>query len=159
MSAVRKADGGRGARNLFHGDDVREVAHRRAAVLLVHRDAEGAEGAELAPEAGWKFVRAVDLGCARRDLLRGEVAHRLAQHVDRLAVVEAQVSHSGWSGRPASIIRVCCMVATCVRSSAYTSARATVSVRPAFTTSPRATSAEVAGARMLILYSTVTSAQ
>ena len=63
------------------------------------------------------------------------------------------------SGVPASIIRVCCMVATCLPSSEYTSARATVSVRPGFTTWPFATSAPRAGVRMLILYSTVTSEQ
>src|SRR5207247_11472322 len=87
------------------------------------------------------------------------VADRVGRRGEGLGVIEAEEAHSGWSGLPASIIRVCCMVATWVRSSAYTSARATVSVRPALTTSPRATSERVAGARMFILYSTVTSEQ
>src|SRR6184192_3283311 len=57
MRAVREPDRGRGARDLFHGDDVREIAHRRAAVFLFHRDAQQAEVAELAPEIGREFVR------------------------------------------------------------------------------------------------------
>src|SRR6202008_3221992 len=61
MRAVGEADRGRGARDLFHGDDVGEIAHRRAAVLLFHRDAEEAERAELAPEVRREFVRTVDL--------------------------------------------------------------------------------------------------
>ena len=68
MRAVRKPDRGRAARDLLHRDDVREVAHRRAAVLFLDRDAEQAEGAELAPQVGGELVRLVDLRRARRDL-------------------------------------------------------------------------------------------
>src|SRR6266511_3629986 len=73
-----KPDRGRGARDLFHGDDVGEIAHRGAAVLLLDRDAEQAERAELRPQVGRKLVAAVDLARARRDLLRREIAHAIA---------------------------------------------------------------------------------
>src|ERR1051325_3390882 len=105
-----------------------------------------------------ELVVAVDLRRARRDFLGGKVADTLAQHRDGLAVIETQHVHGG-SGMPASIIRVCSMVATCLPSSAYTSARATVSVRPGFTTSALATSPPRPGFRMFILYSTVTREQ
>ena len=51
---------------------------------------EQAEVAELAPEVGREHVLVVDLGGARRDLVGGEGAHRVAQHVDRLAEIEVQ---------------------------------------------------------------------
>ena len=88
MRAVGEADRRRGAAHLLHRDHVREVAHRRAAVLLLDGDAEQAQVAHLAPEVGRKLVGAVDLGSARRDLVRGELPHGRAQHVDRVAVVE-----------------------------------------------------------------------
>ena len=46
---------------------------------------------------GNSLLRSISRG-ARRDLLGGEVAHRLAQHGDGLAVVEAEEVHSGVSG-------------------------------------------------------------
>src|SRR5687768_16582107 len=160
MRAVRQADRGRGARDLLHGADLREVAHGAAAVVLLDGHAEQAEAPELAPQVRRKLVRLVDPGGARRDLLGGEVLHRFAQHGDGLAVIEAKQVHSGASGVLASIIRVCCIEATCLPpSSAYTSARAMVRVRPGFTTWPLARSAPRAGERILILYSTVTSEQ
>src|SRR5688572_13477071 len=155
VRAVGKPDRARGARDLLHRHDVSEVAHGRAAEFLLHRDAEQAERAELGPQLGREFVRAVDLGGARGDFLRREVAHRVAQDLEGLAMLESQEVHSGLSGRSGSAIRVCCMVATCLPSSAYTSARAIVSVRPGRITSPRATRELRAGVRMFILYSTV----
>src|SRR5262249_29998562 len=158
VRAVGESDLGRGARDLFDRDDVREVAHRRSAVLLFHRDAEQPERAELAPQVGGELVGLIDLCGARRDLLDGERPHSFAQHGDRLAVIELEHVH-GVSGVSASIMRVCSMVATCVPLSAYTSARATESVRPGFTTFAFATSVPRPGFRMFILYSTVTSEQ
>ena len=67
-----------------------EIAHAGAAILLLDGDAEQAEVAELAPEVHGEFVRAVDLGRARRDLGAGEVGHALAQLVGGLAEVEVQ---------------------------------------------------------------------
>ncbi len=76
MRAVGKADRRRGARDLLHGHDVREVAHHRAAEFLLDRDAEQAERAELLPQVRRKLVRTVDLRGARRDLLRARTRAR-----------------------------------------------------------------------------------
>ena len=46
--------------------------------------------AELRPEVAREIVVAVDLGGARRDLVGGEAAHGVAQHVDGLAEVEVE---------------------------------------------------------------------
>ena len=100
MRAVRQADRRRGARDLLHRDDVRQVAEVAAAVLLLDRHAVQAERAELRPEVGRKDVVAVDVGGARRDLVVGELLHRIAQHRDRLAEVEGEagkMSHGGVS--------------------------------------------------------------
>ena len=51
---------------------------------------EQAQAAELGPQVHGKFVRAVDLGGARGDLVGSEPAHRLAQRGDVLAVVEPE---------------------------------------------------------------------
>jgi hypothetical protein len=69
---------------------VREVAHVAAAVLLLHRDAEQAHVAELAPQVGREFVVAVDLGGARRDFLLAHLVNRVAQHVDVFAEAEVE---------------------------------------------------------------------
>src|SRR6266850_1239029 len=95
VRAVREPDRRRGARDLLHRDDVGEIAHRRAAVLFFHRHAEQAQRAELAPQVGREFIGAVDLRGARCDLLRGEIAHRVAQPGGGLAVIEAEEAHSG----------------------------------------------------------------
>ena len=88
VRAVRQAHGGRRARDLLHRHAVREVTHRRAAVRLLDGDAEDAQVAHLPPQVRRELVAAVDVGGARRDLVRGELRDRRAQHVDRLAVVE-----------------------------------------------------------------------
>ena len=51
----------------------------------------------LRHRSGGKLVVAVDLGRARRDLGGGELPHGLAQHVDRLAVVEVEGGKSSMS--------------------------------------------------------------
>ncbi len=68
-----RPDRRRGARHLFHRDDVREVAEVGAAVLLLHRHAVQAERAELLPEVGAGTGCRGRCGGARRDLVGGEV--------------------------------------------------------------------------------------
>ena len=90
MGAVGQPDGGRAAADLLHGDAVLEVAEARAAVLLLHRDAEQAQLAELRPQCARELVGLVDLGGDRRDLVGGEAAHAGAQLVGRLAEIEVE---------------------------------------------------------------------
>ncbi len=56
VRAVRQAHGGRRATHFLHRNAVREVAHRDAAVLGLHRDAQQAEFAELRPQRAGKLV-------------------------------------------------------------------------------------------------------
>ena len=90
VRAVRQADRRRGAADLLHRDDVRQVTHRGAAVFLLDGDAEQADVAHLAPQVRREDVVAVDLRRARRDLAVGELLHRRAQHVDGLAKMKVQ---------------------------------------------------------------------
>src|SRR5471030_88658 len=92
VGAVGQADRRPCAADFLHRDDVREIAHAGAAVFFADGDAEQADGAELAPQVGGELVCAVDLGGAWRNLARGKIAHRVAQHVDVYAEVE-------WQGR------------------------------------------------------------
>jgi hypothetical protein len=94
MGAVGEADRGRGAGDLLHGDDVGEVAHLRAAVLLLGGHAEQAHLAELPPQVGGEQVVAVDLARARQDLVLREIPDGVAQQVDVLAEVEVDSEHS-----------------------------------------------------------------
>src|SRR6185436_13412581 len=91
---VGKTDRRRGAGYFLHGDDVREIAHRRAAVGFLDGDAEQSQVAHLAPQVGGKLVGGIDLRRAWRDFLQGEIAHGIAQHGDALAVVEVEIAHS-----------------------------------------------------------------
>ena len=56
MRAIGQAHRARGARDLFHDDDVREIAEIGAAPALRNRDAEQAGGAELRPQVAREFV-------------------------------------------------------------------------------------------------------
>ena len=85
MRAVGEPDRRRTARNLLHGDAVREIPHAGAAVFLRDGDAEHAELAELRPEVARKLVLAVDLVGARRDVVLAEARDRIAQRVHVLA--------------------------------------------------------------------------
>ena len=67
-----------------------EIAHPRAAILLLDGDAEEPERAELRPQLARKLVGAVDLVGDRGDLVSGKVAHRLAQHFDVAAETEIE---------------------------------------------------------------------
>ena len=70
-----------------------------AAVLLLDGDAEQAEVAELAPQVHREFVER-SISAARGAIsAAAKLAHGLAQHVDRLAEVEARAAGSRSSGR------------------------------------------------------------
>jgi hypothetical protein len=93
VGAVGQADRGRGAADLLDRDGVREVAHARAAVFLVHGDAQKPKLPHLAPELVGKRVGPVDLGRHRlHAVLRPAVDH-LAQRVHVLAEVERHRGH------------------------------------------------------------------
>ena len=80
--------------SLLHGDDVRQVAHAGAAVVLGDGDAEQAEIAQLPPEVGGEGVLAVDLGRERCDLAGRRRRARVAQHLDGLAEIVVQPPHA-----------------------------------------------------------------
>ena len=88
MRPVGQADRGRPARDLLHGDDVRQVAEVGAAVVFRHGQAVHAEFAQLLPEVHRELVAAVDLRGARRDFLGDELLQGLAQQRDVFAEVE-----------------------------------------------------------------------
>ena len=90
MRAVGQADRGGGARNLLHRHAMGEIAEPGAAQFLFDGDAEEAERAELRPQLARKAVGAVDLVGVGRDLVLGESAHRVAQHVDIAAEAEIE---------------------------------------------------------------------
>ena len=75
MRAVGEADRPRGPRDLFHDDDVGEIAEVRTAKALGHGDAEQALSTQGRPQVARKFVAAVDVGGARGNPLRGEAPH------------------------------------------------------------------------------------
>src|SRR5215472_5178622 len=78
-----------------------QIAELRAAVLLVYRDAQQAQVAELAPNPPRKFVLAVHLGRNRRQFLLRKPAHSLAHQRDRLAQLKVQSFHivSDYAGK------------------------------------------------------------
>ena len=88
MRAVGQPDRGRAARNLLHGDDMGEIAHVGAAILLRRGHAEQAEIAKTLPEVGREQVGFLDLSGARRHLRLDKGAHGVAQHADVLAQIE-----------------------------------------------------------------------
>src|ERR1700674_2910973 len=67
-----------------------EIAHPGAAPFLLDRDAQEAKLAHLRPQVAWKFVAAIDLGGARRDLVAGKVGHGVAQPVEVFAEAEIE---------------------------------------------------------------------
>src|SRR6476469_1521156 len=90
MRAVAQADGGRGARNLLQRDAMFEITQTRAAELFLDGDAVQTDGSHLWPEVARELVRAVDLRCARRDLVLGEIACGRADHVGGFAEIEIE---------------------------------------------------------------------
>jgi hypothetical protein len=91
MRAIGEPDRPRGARDLFHGDGVGEIAEAGATPALRDRDAEETELPEGRPQVARKLIAAVDVGGARGDPLRGKAAHLLADLLDRLAEAEIAV--------------------------------------------------------------------
>src|SRR5262249_45887438 len=94
MRAVRQANRRRSAGNFLHRYAMGEVAEPGAAPFFLDRDAEQPERAELWPQLARESVGAIDLLGARRDLVLGEVAHRVAEHVDTAAKPE---TGAGWA--------------------------------------------------------------
>ena len=90
VRAVRQTHAGAGARNFFHGDHVRQIAHVGAAVFLAHGDAEHAQAAHFLPQVHGELVVLVDLSGARCDLGLCKFAHRVAQGVDVFAKLKVQ---------------------------------------------------------------------
>ena len=92
MGAVGQAHRRARARDLFHRHAMGEIAEPRPAVLLLDGDAMQAERAHLRPQVARKCVAAVDLVGAGGDLVLGEAADRLAQHVHLGAETEVKTS-------------------------------------------------------------------
>ena len=107
VGAVGERHRGRGAAHLLHRHAVFEIAQPGAAVFLLDGDAEQAEFAQLRPELAREFVRPVDLGGARRDLVWAKAAtvSRIIAAVsprsntksgERLAIMRRTIT--GWRG-------------------------------------------------------------
>jgi hypothetical protein len=90
VGAIGEADRGRAAAHLFHGHDMGEVTHIRAAMLFFDGDAVQPERAHLGPELTREFVGAVYLGGERRDLIVGKAADGVAQLIDLGAEIEIE---------------------------------------------------------------------
>ena len=90
MRAIREADRGRGARDFFHRDDVRQVAELGAAVLFLDRHAVQTESAELLPQVVREKVLAVDGRGAGRNFCGGKCLDRVAKRIDGVAQVEVE---------------------------------------------------------------------
>src|SRR3954454_10841635 len=75
MRAVGKPDGAGGARDLFHGNRVCEIAETGAAPALRHRYAQQSLFTEGRPEVRWKLVAAVDLRRPRCNAFRREATY------------------------------------------------------------------------------------
>src|SRR6188472_3436773 len=67
-----------------------EITQTRAAELFLDGDAVQTDGSHLWPEVARELVRAVDLRCARRDLVLGEIACGRADHVGGFAEIEIE---------------------------------------------------------------------
>src|SRR5262249_25100801 len=90
MGAVRQADRRRTARDFLHGHAMGKVPEAGTAVFFLDRDAVQPERTHLWPEIARESVRFVDLVGARSDLVLGERAGGLAQHVDVFAESEVE---------------------------------------------------------------------
>ena len=91
VGAVRKANGGGGPADFFHGDDVGQVAHVGTAVLLLHGNTQQAHVAELTPEIHGELVVPVDVGGPGRDFCGGEAVDLLAEHVEGFTKAEIEL--------------------------------------------------------------------
>src|SRR3569832_2937498 len=71
----RKTHGSRGARDLFHGDRMRQVAEACAAPALGYRDPQQSLLTEGRPQVTRKFIAPIDLVRPRRNALRCEAPY------------------------------------------------------------------------------------
>ena len=90
MRAVGQADRRRRPGNFLNRDAMLEIAEPRAAIFLLDGNPVQAEVAEFRPQVARELVALVDLGGARRDLMRREVADGLANRVRGLAEIEIE---------------------------------------------------------------------
>ena len=75
VRSIGEPDRAAGARDLFHDDDVRQVAQVGAAPALRHGHAEQAQRPQLGPEVARKLVSTIDFIGQRRDPLAREATH------------------------------------------------------------------------------------
>src|SRR5687768_5922403 len=97
MRSVREADRGGGARNLFHRNDMREIAHSCATVLFADSDSEHSQVSQFVPQVDGKFISLVDRRSARRDLCRSEARNRQTKRNKRFVkakIKRGKGSHS-----------------------------------------------------------------
>jgi len=90
VGAVGEADRGGSAGDLFHRDNMFEIAEAGAAPLLFDSNAEEAEFTHLGQQVARERVRPVDLGSAGRDFVLGKVFHGFADHVRSFTEIEVQ---------------------------------------------------------------------
>ena len=93
MRAIGKTDRGRGARDLLHGHDVREVAEIGAAPAFRHGEAVQALGAQLRPQLARELVGAVNLLGQGRNFGARKAAHLGPDLVE--SVTEAKIEVAG----------------------------------------------------------------
>ena len=79
MGAVGECHRSRGPADLFHGDNMGQIAHAAAAVGLVHGDAEQSHVAEPGPQVGRKLVGTVNVGSTGGDFGFGKGPDCVAQ--------------------------------------------------------------------------------
>ena len=99
MRAIAEPDGAGRTGDFFLRDDMLDIAEPEAAILLLDRDPVQPKLTHLRPQMPREFVRRVNLGSDRLDLVLGETPRRFADRVGHLAEVEIQsgVGHSGVS--------------------------------------------------------------
>src|SRR5687768_5767024 len=93
MRAVREADRGGGATDLFHCDDMREIAQARAAALLLDSDAEQTKRAQIGPKLGREAIIAIDMRSERRDTIARKLCDARSQRVEVVAKTEIEIHH------------------------------------------------------------------
>ena len=77
-------------------DAMLEIAEPGAAIFFLDGNAVQTERAELRPEIARELVGPVDLGGARRDLIRGKIADRLADCIGGFAKIEIEGTSTYW---------------------------------------------------------------
>ncbi len=93
MGAVGQADGGRGARDFLHGDDMFEITEAEPAIVFLHGDAVQAELTHFGPDPARGLVTPVERLGDRREPVPGKARTGLADHVGGLAM--GKIEHHG----------------------------------------------------------------